>query len=54
MNTIRTHPSDKRKITITRIIDNKKIKTTYKGVTLDNIPEKYTKWFTYKGLTFII
>ena len=53
MNTIKTHSSDRKKITITRFVDGIVQKTIYKGITLDNIPSEYTKWFTYKGLTFI-
>ena len=53
MNTIKTQISDRSKVTITREIDGKIEKTTYKGVTLSNVPSEYTKWFTYKGLTFI-
>jgi hypothetical protein len=53
MNTIKTHASNRKKVTITRFIDGKQEKTIYKGITLDNIPTEYSKWFTYKGLTFI-
>ena len=53
MNTIKTHPSDRKKVTITRFVDGRPHKTIYKGITLDQVPEEYTNWFTYKGLTFI-
>tara|TARA_R110000824_G_scaffold372402_1_gene562547 strand:- start:204 stop:374 length:171 start_codon:yes stop_codon:yes gene_type:complete len=53
-NTIKTHPGNRNKITITKWVDGRPQKTIYKGITLDNIPSEYTKWFTYKGLTFII
>ncbi|MCP4971146.1 MAG: hypothetical protein GY932_11180 [Arcobacter sp.] len=53
MNTIKTHTANRKKVTITRFINGRPEKTIYKGITLDQVPEEYTKWFTYKGLTFI-
>ena len=54
MNTIKTHTADRKKVTITKIIDGQVEKRTYKGVTINNVPEEYNRWFNYKGLTFII
>ena len=25
----------------------------YRGLTINNIPDEYTSWFNYKGLTYI-
>jgi len=52
INTIKTH-ANRRKVTLTRVVDGEIIKQIHKGVTLDNIPKEYNEWFTYKGLTFI-
>ena len=54
MNTIKTHTADRKKVTITKTINGKVHKRTYKGVTLNNIPEECNHWFNYKGLTFVI
>jgi len=60
MNTIKTHPSDRNKVTITKSLNFEKIgeviieKRTYKGYTIGNIPNDFTHWFNYKGLTYII
>ena len=53
MNTIKTHKNDRKKVTITRFVNGKPERTTYKGVTLSNLPSEYTEWFNYKGLTFV-
>ncbi len=53
INTIKTH-ANRKKITLTRVVDGEITKQIHKGVTLDNIPKEYNEWFTYKGLTFII
>ncbi len=53
INTIKTH-ANRKKITLTRVVDGEIIKQIHKGVTLNNIPQEYNEWFTYKGLTFII
>ncbi len=54
MNTIKTHAADRRKVTITKTINGQIEKRTYKGVTINNVPEEYNHWFNYKGLSFII
>jgi uncharacterized protein (DUF3820 family) len=54
MNTIKTHTNDRRRVTLTKTINGEKHSVTYKGVTLNNIPEEYNHWFNYKGLTFVI
>ncbi len=54
MNTIKTHTADRKKVTITKTINGKIEKRTYKGVTINNTPEEYNHWFNYKGLTFVI
>ena len=54
MNTIKTHTANRKKVTITKTINGEVHKRTYTGVTLNNIPNEYNHWFTYKGLTFII
>jgi len=54
MNTIKTHTSDRTKVTITKEINGKIHKRIYKGVTINNIPSDYNHWFNYKGLTFVI
>ena len=54
INTIKTNINNRKKITLTRVIDGEITKQIHKGVTLDNIPKEYNEWFTYKGLTFII
>ena len=53
IKTIKTHVNDRKKVTVTRFVDGKPQKTIYKGVTLSNLPNEYTQWFNYKGLTFI-
>ena len=47
-----------------KVLENKKlritvdesivIKKTYKGVLIGDIPNEYTAWFNYKGLTYIL
>jgi len=54
MNTIKTNQYDRKKVTVTKIINGKKEKRTYKGYTISNIPEECNHWFNYKGLTFVI
>jgi hypothetical protein len=54
MNTIKTHPGQRDKVTISKKINGKTEKRTYKGVTINNVPLEYNRWFNYKGLTFII
>tara|TARA_R110002020_G_scaffold112196_1_gene258402 strand:- start:231 stop:398 length:168 start_codon:yes stop_codon:yes gene_type:complete len=54
MNTIKTHIADRSKVTLTKTINGKIAKVTYKGITINNIPSEYNHWFNYKGLTFII
>ena len=54
MNTIKTHPGQRDKVTISKKINGKTEKRTYKGVTINNVPLEYNHWFNYKGLTFII
>ena len=54
INTIKTNINNRKKITLTKVINGEITKQTHKGVTLDNIPKEYNEWFTYKGLTFII
>ncbi len=53
INTIKTNINNRKKVTLTKVVDGEITKQTYKGVTLNNIPEEYSKWFNYKGLTFI-
>ena len=53
-NTIKTHTADRSKVTLTKVIDGKKEKRTYKGYTISNIPDECNHWFNYKGLTFVI
>jgi len=45
MKTIKFYPSDRSLIKL----DDK----LYRGVTINNIPDEYTGWFNYKGLTYI-
>ena len=54
MNTIKTNPHDRKKVTITKVIDGKVEKRTYKGYTISNIPDECNSWFNYKGLTFVL
>ena len=54
MNTIKTHAADRKKVTITKTINGQIEKRTYKGVTINNIPDECNHWFNYKGLTFVI
>tara|TARA_Y100000589_G_scaffold140596_1_gene134312 strand:+ start:2654 stop:2836 length:183 start_codon:yes stop_codon:yes gene_type:complete len=54
MNKIKTHTADRKKVTITKTINGQVEKRTYKGVTINNIPDEYNHWFNYKGLTFVI
>jgi uncharacterized protein (DUF3820 family) len=54
INTIKTQKSDRKKVIITRTTDGVTQKKVYKGVTLSNLPNEYTEWFNYKGLTFVI
>ncbi len=54
MNKIKTHTANRKKVTITKTINGEVHKRTYKGVTINNIPDEYNHWFNYKGLTFII
>lgn len=54
MNTIKTNPHDRKKVTITKVINGKVEKRTYKGYTISNIPEECNHWFNYKGLTFVL
>ena len=54
INMIKTQKSDRKKVTITRFVNDIPEKTIYKGVTLSNLPNEYTQWFNYKGLTFVI
>ena len=45
-----------------KVLENKKIKVTipsvgivkYKGYLIGDIPNEYTAWFNYKGLTYIL
>ena len=45
-----------------KTLENKKIKITttsgevtkYKGYLIGDIPNEYTAWFNYKGLTYVI
>jgi len=41
MKTIKFYPSDRSLIQL------------LKGYTINNIPDEYTSWFNYKGLTYI-
>ena len=43
MKTIKFYPSDRSLIRL----DEK----LYRGLTINNIPDKYNSWFNYKGLT---
>ena len=45
MKTIKFYPSDRSLIKL----DGK----IYRGYTINNIPDEYTSWFNYKGLTFV-
>ena len=54
MNTIKTHPSDRSKVVITKTINGDTQKRIYKCYTIGNIPNDFTHWFNYKGLTYII
>ncbi len=45
MKTIKFYPSDRSLIKL----DGK----MYRGYTISNIPDDYTGWFNYKGLTYI-
>ena len=54
MNTIKTHPADRSKVVITKTINGDTQKRIYKGYTIGNIPNEFTHWFNYKGLTYII
>jgi hypothetical protein len=54
MNTIKTHANNRKKVTITKLVNGRSEKTIYTGVTLSNLPNEYTEWFNYKGLTFVI
>ena len=45
MKTIKFYPSDRSLINL----DGKLLK----GYTINNIPDDYTSWFNYKGLTYI-
>ncbi len=50
MNKIKTHTNDRKKVTITDQDGNKRV---IKGYTISNIPDEYTSWFNYKGLTYV-
>tara|TARA_R110002020_G_scaffold263792_3_gene478532 strand:- start:4081 stop:4248 length:168 start_codon:yes stop_codon:yes gene_type:complete len=54
MNKIKTHTADRSKVTITKTINGQIEKRTYKGYTISDIPNDFTHWFNYKGLTFVI
>ena len=54
MNTIKTHTGQRDKVTISKVINGEIHRQTYKGVTINNVPQEYNHWFNYKGLTFII
>jgi len=54
MNTIKTHVGNRSLVTITKTIDGKIHKRTYKGYKLNDVPQERTHWFNYKGLTFVI
>jgi len=45
MKTIKFYPSDRSLIRL----DGQMLK----GYTINNIPDEYTSWFNYKGLTYI-
>ena len=45
IKTIKFYPSDRSLIRL----DGKLLK----GYTIDSIPDEYTSWFNYKGLTYI-
>ena len=45
MKTIKFYPSDRSLIRL----DEK----LYRGLNINNIPDKYNSWFNYKGLTYI-
>lgn len=45
MKTIKFYPSNRSLIKL-----NDKV---YKGYTIGELPEEFTSWFNYKGLTFV-
>lgn len=45
MKTIKFYPSDRSLIKL----DGQMLK----GYTINNIPDEYTSWFNYKGLTYV-
>jgi len=54
MKRLKVLENKKLRITEDTVDESIVIKKTYKGVLIGDIPNEYTAWFNYKGLTYIL